>query len=429
MGGLVVPLAGSSRLRKLRHAEEETVLSGTVYEARLREQHARLHPNTAWAALPAGRVAEAEGPAALLASAAPLSRADGAGGDALGLPLPAGELAAVRVRDGNAAEPAASVIRSVAFHPSAPILLAAGLDKTLRLFACDGARNPKLQGVHFGDMPIHTAAFSGDGAACVATGRRRFFYVYHLEAGRAERVAGIVGCEDRSLEAFVASPPGRPGPPLLAFLQDGGRVPLVSLASRACIGTLQMPGTVRSAAFAPDGFTLLTGGGDGLVCVWDLRTQRCVERLADAGALSIAALAAAPGGRLYATGGAGGIVNLYSRATHVRVGEEAVVGGLVAPRPPLRPQPLKTLGQLTSTSDTLAFSADGQMLAFGSRLERDGLRVLHVPSRTVFANWPSSKTPLHYVHAVAFSPGGGYLAAGNARGRVLLYRLKHYENY
>jgi len=28
---------------------------------------------------------------------------------------------------------------------------------------------------------------------------------------------------------------------------------------------------------------------------------------------------------------------------------------------------------------------------------------------------------------LAFSPNGGFLAIGNARGRVLLYRLHHYS--
>ena len=55
------------------------------------------------------------------------------------------------------------------------------------------------------------------------------------------------------------------------------------------------------------------------------------------------------------------------------------------------------------------------------------LRVLHVPSMTVFSNWPTSKSPLHYVHSTAYSPNSGYLAIGNARGRVLLYRLHHYS--
>ena len=50
-----------------------------------------------------------------------------------------------------------------------------------------------------------------------------------------------------------------------------------------------------------------------------------------------------------------------------------------------------------------------------------------VPTRTVFANWPTARSPLQFVHCAAFSPGGAYLAVGNARGRALLYRLHHYD--
>jgi U3 small nucleolar RNA-associated protein 18 len=67
-----------------------------------------------------------------------------------------------------------------------------------------------------------------------------------------------------------------------------------------------------------------------------------------------------------------------------------------------------------------------QILAMGSRMSRGALRLVHTPSMTVFANWPTRQTPLQYVHSVAFSPGGGLLAVGTARGRALLYRLNHY---
>lgn len=61
-----------------------------------------------------------------------------------------------------------------------------------------------------------------------------------------------------------------------------------------------------------------------------------------------------------------------------------------------------------------------------SRLKKDALRLVHLPSLTVFSNWPTGRSPLHYVHSTAFSPGGGLLAIGNAKGKVLLYRMHHY---
>ena len=67
-----------------------------------------------------------------------------------------------------------------------------------------------------------------------------------------------------------------------------------------------------------------------------------------------------------------------------------------------------------------------QMVAIASRFTRDGVRIVHLPSGTVFSNWPSVKTPLRYVFCAEFSPSSGYLALGNDRGRVLLYRVGHY---
>ena len=452
---LRVRVASVSRLRKLRATEEEAVVGGDQYEERLRRQHAVLNPNTSWAH-PRGRKSGKEGEggevgglAGLLASTtdaltltAGASRGGAAAGAAaLGLPLPPGELSAVRVCDGNHAAPAHSVIRSVDFHSSAPLLLAAGLDKTLRLFSVDGSRNPQVGGVHFGDMPIHKAAFGGDGQSVILTGRRPFFYVHHLATGTSERVSGVaaVGVDDKSLESFASSPQGWAGEPLVALFADSGRIPLVSLRSRQAVATLQMAGTARCGAFGSDGNTLFTGGGDGTVCIWDLRTRRCVDKLVDSGSMGITVLAASPRGAHWAAGGAMGVVNLYRQAKHTRLdgggaldapavsGRSRMIVDVASPAPAVRPQPVKSLGNLTTTVDTLAFSRDGQMMAMATRLSKDALRLVHLPSCTVFANWPSSKTPLHYVHCAAFSPNGGYLAVGNARGRVLLYRLPYYD--
>ena len=88
--------------------------------------------------------------------------------------------------------------------------------------------------------------------------------------------------------------------------------------------------------------------------------------------------------------------------------------------------PLRELGNLTTAVDTLRFSPDSRVLCFASRMAKDALRLLHVPSLTVFSNWPTSRSPLNYVHAADFSPHCGFLAIGNAKGRALLYRLHHY---
>lgn len=255
-----------------------------------------------------------------------------------------------------------------------------------------------------------------------------------------------------------------------------------------------MSGTARTGAFSADGTQLLTSGGDGTgalpvllhgpavlarsahqracprssathtrsltqripcslpppapiraaVYVWDLRTQRCLQRYTDEGCLNGTSLATSPDGGLFATGSSSGVVNLYSRAAVggggsgsaaaprrtvfsesgsggdwtmpeapiAGAGMQAQAAGMLlllpaccllsllllllgcaemrAPGHPTRPfhhsrspphahphtagKPLKTVMNLTTALDSLAFNHDSQMLVMASRLKRDSLR-------------------------------------------------------
>ena len=435
-----VNVARLARLRKLRTDEAETDLDGARYVARIRKQHRRLHQRTGWADI--DEKARSNGSKDASSALSHLLREGGAmveedGGLASsGRALPQGTLEATRVRDANAAEPSNAVLRSVAFHANGALFLTAGLDKTVRLFDIDGTNNPKVQGVFFEDLPVHKACFANGGAAVVAAGRRDYFYVYDLAQGAVERVAPLVGRPEKSLESFVQSPEtdgsAHLNDPMLAFLGADGHVPLVSLKSRTCVGAVKMNGSARSAAFAADGRHLLTAGGDSTTYVWDLRNQkRCVEKIVDDGALTVTALAASPSGAHVAFGSESGVVNVYETRGFRTFGSVGDGNGNEPPstggyRRETRPKPTRALMNLTTSADALTFNGDGQMLAMSSRLKRDALRLVHLPSCTVFSNWPSSKTPLHYVWCTAFSPTGGYLAVGNARGKALLYRIHAY---
>lgn len=149
------------------------------------------------------------------------------------------------------------------------------------------------------------------------------------------------------------------GDPLAAFVGDGGSIPLFSLKSRCRVGELTMPGSARNVAWAKGGTELISSGTDGVVHVWDVRMRRCVVRFVDDGCVRSTALAATPGGEMYAAGSDMGVVNLYKAEA---VLEEAGAGMGAA-----SPAPVRALMQLTTTVDTLRFSPDGQMLAMASR--------------------------------------------------------------
>ena len=119
---------------------------------------------------------------------------------------------------------------------------------------------------------------------------------------------------------------------------------------------------------------------------------------------------------------------------------------------------LKAIGNLTTSISCIKFNHDSQLVALASTSNKDALKLVsptsplrpvflhcrrliavfslnrvdircaqvHLPSATVYSNWPTQQTPLHHVTAVDFSRGSEWLAVGNKRGKVLLYSLKQF---
>lgn len=209
------------------------------------------------------------------------------------------------------------------------------------------------------------------------------------------------------MEVFEVSPDSS----MIAFVGNEGYILLVSSKTKELVGTLKMNGTVRSLAFADDGQQLLSHGGDGQVYHWDLRTRACIHKAVDEGCIHGTALCTSPTRNLFAAGSDSGIVNIYNR--------DEFLGG--------KKKPIKTIENLTTKVDLLKFNNDAQILAVCSHM-KNSLKLLHVPSFTVFSNWPPANSAIHYPRCLDFSPGGGFMAMGNAAGKVLLYKLHHYDH-
>lgn len=424
-----ITVTKKSMLRKLRQTEDEIQLTGKQYEERLRQQHQKLNPKAAaWASLePKTRISQSKALNNIDENTENTldSLLQGAGGllSSSVRSLPRTRLETTRLHDANHAEPSQSVVKSVEFHHNGQLLMVAGLDRHVRFFNIDGVQNPKVQSIYLEDMPVHKAGFTSQGTRIVAAGRRSFFYLLDLEGGAIERIAGIFGEQEKSFESFASHPSSS----ILAFFGRDGNIPLVSTSSRQSIGKLKMNGSVRAGAFSSDGFELMTSGGDGTIYLWDLKMQRCRGTCIDEGSIGGASLATSSNGSLFASGSTSGIVNVYKHPSrHQRPSSMYSNTDSDAPSSARALKPLKALPHLTTTADSMAFNSDGQILAIASRMKKDALRLVHVPSLTVFSNWPTSRSPLHYVHSLCFSPQSGYLCVGNAKGRVVLYRLHHY---
>ena len=262
-------------------------------------------------------------------------------------------------------------------------------------------------------LPIYSASFLGSTGNVVVSGRRSFFYIYDAVAGRVDLVPRILGRSEKSLEKFCTSPDGS----LIAFYGNDGYIILVDVRTKQWLADLKMNGSVRAVTFSPSGDYLYGSGSDGQVYQWDVASRKCVDRFDNRDGTITSAMHCSA--EHLAVGAESGVVNLYhSRKQTSSDSSNNSLGSR---------QQLKSIMNLHTSSDLVRFNTDGQILAMSSQRERQALKLVHVPTRTVFSNWPTTKTPLNYVWSLDFSPQSKFLAVGNDKGKCLLYRLSHYN--
>ncbi|GAA5899714.1 hypothetical protein JCM6882_005420 [Rhodosporidiobolus microsporus] len=457
---LQISLQGQKRLRKLRDAADEDVVSGLEYESRLRRQFEKLHPTPQWAVdarrkILRKRAAAAEhgGNAALLldsdvsdasdeeeASADEEDEANelfrkatvgGKGGRKVkGGKIEPGEIDIDRVRDANQHEQGSGAIVEVGFHPRAQVLFSATSDRRLRLFQVDGTDNALLQTLHLPELPISAAAFHPSGSSILLTGPRPFFLSYDLQTGQTLRSprgllnAGLGGSDKAATGGSGGMERFRFSPGAGDVLAVGGRrgyVHLVDWSSSGVsrggqvIGEVKMNVAVKGIAWQREGKELLTLGDDSEVYVWDIGTRKCVDRWRDEGGFGSVALETSKNGEWTAVGSSTGIVNLYdssSRGQYAQGGERKAKKGIE---------------NLVTSVSTMRFNHDAQLVALASKTNKDQLKLVHLPTCSVYQNWPTQQTPLHHVTCVDFSKGSEWLAVGNQRGKVLLYEVKQFN--
>ncbi|KAI7869788.1 WD40-repeat-containing domain protein [Spinellus fusiger] len=419
---LQISLQSMNRLKKLRKSEQEDIVSGTEYERRLRKQFAKIYPRPAWATLPSEsrkrKNTDEDSDADYFSDDEKLENEDRI--DLLkstyGILEKRGThqllsprfLDIMRLKNANQMAPCNATITSVAFHPNAQVMLTGSLDKTLKLFQIDGKVNPKIQSIHFKDTPIHSAAFHASGDHIIVTGRRKHYYIYDVQSGAVDKCPGIWGREEKSLEKFSMSPCGR----YIAFLGNSGNIILVSFLTKQWLANLKMNGVVESVDWSADGNYIFGIGSEGRVYQFDIGQRQCVKQWTDDGQIKATVMRVSPNENFYATGSGSGVVNVYDHS--------------VLKPETLKPAPIKAVGNLTTEVTGIKFSHDSQLMAIASNRSADQFKIVHLPTCSVYSNWPTSGTPLGHVSSFDFSPNSDYLAIGNTKGRVLLYGLKDY---
>ena len=198
-------------------------------------------------------------------------------------------------------------------------------------------------------------------------------------------------------------------------------------------------GAIADFCWWRDSKGLCIAGKNGEITEWSVLEQRIIARWQDEGAVGTTTIAL--GGqhefsksligtdRWIVTGSSSGIVNIYDRRVWLSPPPPSASPDQPVPN---QPTPAKVLDHLTTPTSNLVFSPDGQLLAMASRWKADALRLVHLPSCTVFKNWPTSSTPLGRITGVAFAAGavvgGGdfhsLLAVANEQGKIRLWEIR-----
>lgn len=199
-------------------------------------------------------------------------------------------------------------IVALTLSPDGALLASASWDRTVRLWSLSGSASRVLEG-H--SQNVNGVAFTPDGKSLVSVGYDLTLRIWRLPDGQPEIVTLpaplnvvavapdgeiVTGAVDGTLR--MVAPEGKvlgevaAGPTpvvaltlsadgtLIAAAGIGGTVAIIDRKSRSLLRTLIGPGLpVWSVAFLPDRETLITGGADGKIRRWNVRTGEPVSSI------------------------------------------------------------------------------------------------------------------------------------------------------
>ncbi len=299
-------------------------------------------------------------------------------------PLPEGalmRLVSPRSEHGNA-------VYSVAFSPTDSLLVSGGEDRTIHLWDVGKGKESHRIQIDSDQFSVHSVAFSPDGTI-LATAHNHVIYLWETSTGKQLReltghqtpVGSLTFSPDGKTLASrdrMGSPPsptidggtvrlwdvhtGRQLEKLrsrvylctcLAFSEDGaalaiadshGGLRVLSTADRAKKGDFGQEVRVSAVTFSDGGKTLITGGVDGMIRFWDVRTCKEMRRI-QGHAARITCLVLSADRKVMVSSGGDKTVRVWEVAT---------------------PKELATLKGHKGEVNSVSISPDGRTVASGS---------------------------------------------------------------
>lgn len=465
-----VSVVASNKTKKLRTSYEESSIRGKEYIRRLRAQFEKIYPKPKWVDdvsdedLSDNQIGDESSDQAINGDVSALSKILESTYEYRDISysklLPPKNLDIVRLKDANASHPSKSAIQSLSFHPHKPLLLTGGYDRTLRIYHIDGKSNHLVTSVHLRGTPVQTCCFyvspvegSKKNMAeqrILSGGRRRYMHSWDLSnalvhssshgaVAKIDKISRMYGHEEtqRSFEKFKLAHfhnfKSNQSHGIILLQGNNGWINVLNATTGVWMTGCKINGVL--ADFCIDYKPVAKNKSQTILIaantyseVWEFNLNeegKVVRKWKDEGGIGVTKIQVGGGtnsdnilttesgnmrpNRWLAIGSESGYVNVYDRKKMTE-----------------SPKAVASLDQITTTISTLTFSPDGQILCMASRAIKDSLRLVHLPTCTVFSNWPTSGTPLGKVTAAAFSSHGEMLAVGNEQGKVRLWALNHY---
>jgi WD40 repeat protein len=252
--------------------------------------------------------------------------------------------------DVGALNPHSDTVHALAFSPDGHYLASGGADRVLHVW--DVRERRIVAATAPQQHPISAAAFVGSGTLLFGIGERSgpvarpaTLFLMELPGGQVRRfsfdvvngIRAVAGLPDRRLAAWVTDSKilrvqdiTRPPRPAVTLRNDARTLALSPDARRLAVtsdwdvllfdldgwptrGTIlgRHQAVVSTVAFGPDGRTLLSGGWDNVVRVWDL--DRGAERSSYTWPIGnrVVSLAVSPDGLRAAAGGDAGTIAVW----------------------------------------------------------------------------------------------------------------------
>ncbi|KAK6291212.1 hypothetical protein J4Q44_G00383890 [Coregonus suidteri] len=173
--------------------------------------------------------------------------------------LPKGIIRMKKCLHANNDRPSEDRLTTVQFHPSAQVVMTAGLDQSISLFQVDGKTNPKIQSIHLEKFPVHKAQFSVDGEQVVATSfRNKLFYIYDMMEGKVIPVHTVRGLREQRVKEFEVSPDGES----LLLTGASGYLHVLTMKTKEVVKSMKINGNITGVAFSHDGSKVFTNSDD-----------------------------------------------------------------------------------------------------------------------------------------------------------------------